>query len=106
MQKLKKGHNSGTTNLTKAKIQVCLFFILTPHVKFQDPISNSVLDCMLSLINREMTQKQYPSNFMSSDALLNDSLLLSGAMVNMPYRNITNKYTANQIYSKANHLFC
>ena len=36
----KKGHNSVTKSPTeKKKIRVLLFFILIPHIKFQDPIS-------------------------------------------------------------------
>ena len=37
----KKGHNSAMKRPTdKKKIQVLLFLILIPHIKFQDPISN------------------------------------------------------------------
>ena len=39
---VEKGHNSAMESLTekKKKIQVLLFIILIPHIKFQDPISN------------------------------------------------------------------
>ena len=41
MGKSKKGHNSRKTILTeKKKIRVRLFFMLIPHIKFQDPIFN------------------------------------------------------------------
>ena len=39
-KRVKKGHNSTMTNPTeKKKIQVLLFFMHIPYIKFQDPIS-------------------------------------------------------------------
>ena len=42
MQKSNKGPNSAKTSPTekKKKIQVHLFLMLIPHIKFQDPTSN------------------------------------------------------------------
>ena len=47
MKNFGKGNNSEMTNtMDKKKIQVSLIFILYPHTKFHDPISNGFWPCV------------------------------------------------------------
>ena len=43
MEESKKGHNFAILGPTKKKIQVCLFFVLMLHIKFQVPSSSGSL---------------------------------------------------------------
>ena len=43
MAESKKGHNCVIQGPTKKKVRVCLFFVLTLHIKFQVPSSSGSL---------------------------------------------------------------